>query len=270
VDALAGLTPYLRRIGLDAAPPATAEGLAEVHRAHAGAISFENLDILLGRGIRLDLPSLEAKLVAARRGGYCFEQNTLFGAALAALGYPVTPLAARVRLSGRPDGPRTHMLLSVRAGGRDWLCDVGFGGGGPWEPLPLEAGGEIAQGLWRFRVVVDGRERVLQNAGPSGWRDLYGFTLEPQLPSDYEVANYHTSTHPDSTFTKIAVVQRTSETGALMLRGDVLATVRPGEAPVEAPAPEGDALLVLLRERFGLDFPPGTRFRTPTARPDPA
>lgn len=262
--AIADLPGYLRRIGVDAAPPAAAEGLARMHRAHAGAIPFENLDILLGRGIRLDLSSLEAKLVASRRGGYCFEQNTLFAAALAALGYDVTPLAARVRVGGRTDGPRTHMLLSVRAGGRDWLCDVGFGGGGPWEPLPLEPAGEIAQGLWRFRVVLEGRERVLQSLGPSGWRDLYGFTLEPQLSSDYEVANYHTSTHPDSTFTKIPVVQRTSATGALALRGNVFQTMQPGAAIVETPAPEGDALLGALRERFGLDFPPGTRF-TPRA-----
>jgi N-hydroxyarylamine O-acetyltransferase len=259
--ARADLSAYLRRIGLDAAPPATAEGLAAVHRAHAAAIPFENLDILLGRPIRLDLPSLEAKLVTARRGGYCFEQNSLFAAVLTALGFGVTPLAARVRLGDRADGPRTHMLLSVRADGRDFLCDVGFGGGGPWEPLPLEPSGEIAQGLWRFRVVADGRERVLQNMGASGWRDLYGFTLEPQLPSDYDVANYHTSTHPDSTFTKIPVVQCTWATGALALRGKVLQTLPPGEAIIETPAPDGDALVALLRERFGLDFPDGTRFR---------
>ncbi len=99
--------------------------------------------------------------------------------------------------------------------------------------------------------------------GPGGWRDLYGFTLEPQLPSDYDVANWHTSTHPDSTFTKIAVVQKTSATGAVALRGDVVQTMTPGAEIVETPAPEGDALLALLRERFGLDFPDGTRFRPP-------
>ena len=264
MSALADLPAYLRRIGLDAAPPATRAGLAALHRAHACAIPFENLDILLGRAIRLDLPSLEAKLVSARRGGYCFEQNTLFAAALTALAFPVTPLAARVRLGGRTDGPRTHMLLSVRAEERDWLCDAGFGGGGPLGPIPLEPGREIGQGLWRFRVVADGAERVLQNRGPDGWRDLYGFTLDPQLPADYAVANHYTSTHPDSTFTRIPVAQRTSETGAFALRGSVLQTLNPGDAILEAPAPDGDALLALLRERFGLDFPEGTSFRPRT------
>ncbi len=256
----AGLARYLERVGLDAPPAPTLEGLATLHHAHAGAIPFENLDILLGRPIRLDLPSLEAKLVAARRGGYCFEQNTLFAAALERLGFAVTQLAARVRLGDRRDSARTHMCLSVGVDGRDFLCDVGFGGGGLWEPLPIEPGGEVRQGGWRFRLVPDGRERVLQNVSPDGWRDLYAFTLEPQLPIDYVVANHYTSTHPDCTFTRIPVVQKTRADGAESLRGEVLQTIRPGEAIVETPAPKGDALLELLRTRFGLDFPDGTRF----------
>jgi N-hydroxyarylamine O-acetyltransferase len=224
------------------------------------SIPFENLDILLGRPIRLDLPSLDAKLVASRRGGYCFEQNTLFAAALGGIGFTVTPLAARVRLGGRTDGARTHMLLRVRAGERDWLADVGFGGGGLLEPMPIEPSGETRQGSWRFRIVEDGQERVLQNAGPTGWRDLYAFTTEPQLPVDFVVANHYTSTHPDSSFTKLLLVQQTSADVAHMIRGDVFLTMRPGEAPRKRSIADGEELLALLEERFGLAFPSGTSF----------
>lgn len=255
------LPAYLRRIGLAKAPTPGVSSLFALHRAHAESIPFENLDILLGQPIRLDLLSLEAKLVGARRGGYCFEQNTLFAAALTAVGFAVTPLAARVRLGGRKDSARAHMLLSVRAGERDWLADVGFGGGGLLEPMPLEPSGEAQQGSWRFRVVEDGRERVLQNVGPAGWRDLYAFTLEPQLPVDFVVANHYTSTHPDCTFTKIPVVQRTSADVAYMIQGDVFATMRPGAAPEERKIAGDEDLLLLLKERFGLAFPSGTRFR---------
>ena len=122
----------------------------------------------------------------------------------------------------------------------------------------------MRQGGWRFRLAAEGGERVLQSVGPEGWRDLYAFTLEPQLPIDFVVANHYTSTHPDSKFTQIPVAQRTRADGAEILRGDVVQSVRPGEAPVETRAPEGDALLALLRERFGLDFPEGTRFRPRT------
>ncbi len=255
------LSAYLRRIGLAKEQVPGVGSLFALHRAHAESIPFENLDILLGRPIRLDLPSLEAKLVAARRGGYCFEQNTLFAAALATLGFTVTPLAARVRLGDRRDSARAHMLLSVRAGERNWLADVGFGGGGLLEPMPIEPAAEVMQGGWRFQIVQDGPERVLQNLGPAGWRDLYAFTLEPQLPVDFVVANHYTSTHPDCTFTKIPVVQRTFADVAYMIHGDVFATMRPGAAPEERAIAGDEELLLLLKERFGLAFPSGTRFR---------
>ena len=64
---------------------------------HASTVPFENIDIVLGRVISLNLGDLQDKLVKARRGGYCFEQNALFAAALESLGFKVTRLAARVR-----------------------------------------------------------------------------------------------------------------------------------------------------------------------------
>ena len=108
-----GLDAYLTRVGGTRTLAPGLEGLAVLHRAHCAAIPFENLDILLGRSIALDLLSLQAKLVRDRRGGYCFEQNTLFKAALEALGYRVTALAARVRVGTTEVRPRTHMLLRV-------------------------------------------------------------------------------------------------------------------------------------------------------------
>ena len=268
MESLRDLPAYLRRIGLPASqPPPTVESLFALHRAHVESIPFENLDILLGRPIRLDLPSLESKLVAARRGGYCFEQNALFGGALSAIGLAATPLAARVRLGGRKDSARAHMLLSVRAGERDWLADVGFGGGGLLEPMSIEPSGEARQGGWRFRLVDEGSERVLQSLGPTGWCDLYAFTLDPQLPVDFLVANHYTSTHPDSTFTKIPIVQRTSADAAHTIRGGIFATARPGAEPDERPIADAEELLVLLKERFDLTFPAGTKFRPRVSTP---
>jgi N-hydroxyarylamine O-acetyltransferase len=51
---------------------ATLAGLLGAHMAH---IPFENFDVLLGREVRLDPEGLQAKLVKARRGGYCFEHS---------------------------------------------------------------------------------------------------------------------------------------------------------------------------------------------------
>src|SRR4051794_29680963 len=57
------LAAYLRRVEYDGALEPTEDVLRALHLAHATHIPFENLDILLGRPIRLDLASLQAKLV---------------------------------------------------------------------------------------------------------------------------------------------------------------------------------------------------------------
>ena len=92
------LDTYLKRIGL--AGPAgapTLETLRRLHTAHVAAIPFENLDILLGRGVSLDAGRLRDKLIDQRRGGYCFEQNTLFQDVLREIGFTILPMEARVR-----------------------------------------------------------------------------------------------------------------------------------------------------------------------------
>ena len=93
------LNLYFERIGWDGPRPPTPslEVLHALTAAHTQAIPFENLDVLLGRGIQLGFDAVFDKLVRRRRGGYCFEQNGLFLHVLQALGFAATPLSARVR-----------------------------------------------------------------------------------------------------------------------------------------------------------------------------
>src|SRR5207253_2535347 len=139
--------------------------------------------------IRLDLASLQQKLVRDRRGGYCFEQNMLFAAVLEAVGFRVTRLAARVRYRTTRVLARTHMLIAVDLDDGLWVTDVGFGGSGPLNPLRLVAGAEQRQFHWTYRLVEEGNAWVLQNRQPDGWQDFYAFTTERQELVDYEVAN---------------------------------------------------------------------------------
>ncbi len=259
------LDAYLARIGTPGPRGAGGAALVRVApEAHATAIPFENLDILLGRPIRLDLASLQAKLVLGRRGGYCFEQNTLFRAALEALGFAVTPLAARVRVGAPPDAvrPRTHMLLGVDLPEGRFLVDVGFGGGGPVRPLPLVAGRETAVGMSRFRLRREGPAWVLEGDQGDGWQDLYAFTEEPQEPVDFEVANWFTSTSPTSIFTTCLVVHRQGLDARATLRDRELTLRDAGGVRTET-IRDPEQLLGALRGRFGLSFPAGTRFSAP-------
>ena len=205
------LDAYLRRIGYDGPREPTLDVLASLHALHPAAIPFENLDPLLGRPVSLDLEALQAKLVGQRRGGYCFEQNALFRAALEALGFAVTPLIARVVWMAPPDRPlggRNHMLLRVDLPEGPYLADVGFGGQLASAPLRLAADLEQPTTEALFRLVAVGDAFFLETRLPTGWTALYRFTLEPAEASDYEVSNWYTSTHPTFLLTTNLLAER--------------------------------------------------------------
>ena len=242
---------YLDRIG--AGPHAT---LAEIHRAHVTSIPFENLDSHRGIPVSLELDDLERKLVHERRGGYCFEHNMLLGGALTALGLTVEPMLGRVRLGRDPGSPRprTHLVLRVQDGGRAWLADAGFGNGTLLEPIPFGPGEEHRQKGWRFRVVQEGPEHVLQTATADGWTDVYAFVPEPVPVVDIETSNWFTCTHPGSPFvTALSVAVNRRDGTRIALRGrDALTLTRRTPAEAVVTQPERDEVPRLLDTVFGL------------------
>jgi len=251
------LDGYLARIGFRGRCEPDRQTLGGLHLAHLGAIPFENIDVLLGRGVRLDLDSLQDKLVRRPRGGYCFEHNTLFAAALREIGFGVTTLEARVRPPGATHTlPRTHMVLRVDLDGRALLADVGFGGDGPLHPVPLD-GGAVEQGGDAYRVTSEGRVKVLQIRRRDAWQDLYAFTLDEALPIDFAVANHYTSTFPTSPFVTTLTAQLSLPDERRILRGRTL-TLRRGDTENASQVAE-EELIPLLESSFGIRLPEGTR-----------
>jgi len=214
------LARYLERVGLGRPRAATADALAELHAAHLRAIPFETLDIPLGRRIRLDPDHLARKMIDRRRGGFCFEQNTLFAAALDGLGFIVEPLLARVcwRAGGQVR-PQTHQVLRVEIDGRDWLADVGFGGPGLRRPIPLAANTAHDQGNEHYRLRADPVfGHVLERLEAEGdWTALYSFDGARAWPADFEMGCHFAATHRDSPFVRNLVVARLSEDGRASL-----------------------------------------------------
>jgi len=251
---------YLRRIEYSGALEPSAQTLAALHLAHATHIPFENLDILLGNSIKLDLESLQRKLIDGRRGGYCFEQNLLFSAVLEELGFKVTRLIARVRYRTTVLLPRTHMTLLVELADGRWIADVGFGADGLLLPVPFGAGAESRQFLWTYRAAADGDRWVMQSFRDGRWLDLYAFTLDPQEPIDYEPANWYTSTHPNSRFVQTLTAQRLGADARFTLRNRELITDR-GETVSSRTLQDEAEVIAVLAECFGLEFAPGTTFR---------
>lgn len=259
-SAVLDLPAYLERVGYAGDLRPSRNLLEALHLAHATHIPFENLDILLGRPIRLDLASLQAKLVKGRRGGYCFEQNLLFAAVLRQLGFSVSQLAARVRYRTTALLPRTHMLLLVDLTGEPWLADVGFGAEGLLLPVPMRSSQGVKHFAWTYRVIEEDGLWLLQSQRDSTWMDLYAFSLEPQQAVDYEMANHYVSTHPASRFVQMLTVQLQSPEVRHILRNRELVEDS-GDNRAVRMLGNDDELIDVLRETFGLQFPAGTQFR---------
>lgn len=251
------LDRYAERIGWRGARIATEETLSELHLAHATSIPFECLDLHLGRRIAIDPESVFQKLVVRRRGGYCFEQNGLLLEALRAIGFSARPLAARVAWQATAPRPRTHMLLLVEIGARTLLADVGFGTHALLRPLPFEPGAWQRVEGESFRVARAPRSPHAADAfdvevetrdGPA---TLYRFTLEEQLPVDFEMANWFTSTHPSSLFVRSKIVSRTAPGKRwLMLDRDLKVTDARGSTTTALP--DDAAYRASLARTFGI------------------
>ncbi len=253
------LDSYSKRIDYRGAFEPSLQVLHDLHVAHTAHIPFENIDILLGRPITLDLTALEAKIVRDCRGGYCFEQNTLFAGVLEQLGFTVTTLAARVRLGRTRISPRTHMLLLVEVERQPFLADVGFGGDGFIEPMALEADHIIEQFGWFLRLVREEQSWILQSRVGGAWLDQYEFTLERHYPSDYEVANHYTATFPSSYFRQMPLAHISTANGRRTLRNLTLTEAAHADSEPISRTIEEAELPEVLADCFGLRLAPGTR-----------
>ncbi|MEM1430187.1 MAG: arylamine N-acetyltransferase [Pseudomonadota bacterium] len=248
------LDTWLNRVGLRERPAPTVDSLGLILRHQLRTIPFENLTVLGGQVPDLDDAALERKLIADRRGGYCFELNGLLDRALRDLGYSVTPLMARVMWNkDAPPGPRSHLLLRVEVEGAGWLMDAGFGGPTPGVPIPCQPG---VHGDPRFALKEEpGLGTVLSRKLASGeFAALYAFTAERVGPADIAGANWLMATWPPSPFRSRLVAAMGDDQLRHIVEGrSYRAASAEGEAHEEnLDTPE--ALFACLARVFGLSL----------------
>jgi N-hydroxyarylamine O-acetyltransferase len=241
------LEAYLHRIGV------TEPTLKSVHEGHVLSIPFENIDVQLGKVPSLDLPSLQEKLVRRKRGGYCFEHNQLYAAALERLGITVSRLLGRPMLGGPPLPARTHMILVAYQDDEPYLTDVGWGGGCLLEPMPLREG-TMQQGKWTYQLSKQDDMWVLRSLTVGVWRDLYGFTTDRQYAADFGMANFFTAKWPESPFFNRIIVQNTGPEGRQTLVGNELTVASPVDGDIEKRTLTKDEILDALSSRFGIEL----------------
>ncbi len=219
------LDAYCARIGHVGPREPSLAVLKELHRLHPQAIAFEALNAFFHLDtVKLDAASLEAKLVRGKRGGWCFEQNTLFMLVLRQMGFQSTALAARF-LYQLPPGSittRGHMCQHVVCEGRDYVCDVGLGSLTGTGPLLLEPGLVQTTPHEDNRIGRMGGDYVIEARVRDEWRVLYRFNLEPEPEADNYIYNHYLSTHPRSHFRSVLMLARTTEDGRHTLNNKVL------------------------------------------------
>lgn len=246
---------YVSRIGYKGGLSPTLATLKGLHEAHVGAVVFENIHPLSGLPVNLDSASLQDKIIHQGRGGYCFELNLLFGDLLRELGFVVTPLIGRVWMGVRAPRHRSHSFLKVDIDGAPWIADVGFGGTGLLEPMPLRPGAEVELPLASFRLQQEGELWVMQSSLPTRWFDLYGFTLEPQERIDFEAPNYFIATHPSSPFTKNLVLAKVERTRRIRLVNRQL-TIMTETGVEERQLASGEEVAAIARDLLNLEIAP--------------
>jgi N-hydroxyarylamine O-acetyltransferase len=252
------LAAYFERIAWAGPRDASPATIAAMLAHHMRAIPFENFDVLRGRPPRLALDALEAKLVHARRGGYCYEHATLFAAVLRALGAEVRTHSARVVMaSPRHAAPRTHMFLSVG----DAMLDPGFGGLAPMVPVPLD--GTVAGDHRLVRDGVDHVDHVLEIREGDTWKRLWLSSLEHDVPVDFEMANHYTATYPTSPFVQRILARALIADGEVRIANRDVTLVRSGETTAFQLADRAE-LRAIVAEHFGFDLPELASIRVPS------
>lgn len=250
------LAAYLHRIGMTHIPRVSTEDLAKVQRAHRLSIPFENLDVLLGRGISVEDDAIFDKLVTQKRGGYCFEHNALLCWALRTIGFDVQPLLARVWLFATETPPKTHTLNLVTINGDEWIADAGFGSS-YCPPMPLHEGACVkgADGA-EHRLVIDpnhGWMMQIKLAGQSAFKNEFSFTLERVADLDLAMSNHWTATSPQSRFLKSVIVNIAVPNGMIHLNNEVL-KITTSDQSEEHSLTDDVELQQALHDHFGIEM----------------
>lgn len=223
------LKDYLARIGFEGVPTAHSATLTQLMQRQIFSVPFENIDVQAKRGISMNPEDIIHKIIARKRGGYCYEVNGLFAMALEVIGIEHQLLAARP-LFYPSRRPRTHMVVLAKVDGEAWLCDTGFGSFGIRAPMRLsQLNTPIQQGFDTFQLLLkpDGYY-VVQAQIDGEWVSQFEFNLSPFELLDFVPHNYFNSTHPDAVFVqKLLIIQHT-ESGRNILFGDQLKTYHEG------------------------------------------
>ena len=249
------LPDYLRRISYDGELAASLTVLEDLLAHHVQSVPFENLDVQLGAKLTTDPAAAYEKIVLRQRGGWCYEQNGLFGWALSEVGFDVTRVAAAVMRIERGDvANANHLCLLVRTADADqtFLVDVGFGGS-MIAPIPLaESDHQQAPFHIGLRKTDDGHWRFWEDLG----KGEFSFDFRDEKADEDTLTDKcdFLQTDPSSGFVQNLVAQLRLPDQHKTLRGKVFSLATSSGIDTKT-LDSADELLAVLHDEFRIDVP---------------
>ncbi|KAH3949632.1 arylamine N-acetyltransferase [Parastagonospora nodorum] len=250
--------------------------LALLQKHHLAEVPFENLTLHYSAHHQISLhpDELFKKIIADNngRGGYCMENNALFGTLLRSLGFNIYSGGGRVWENSTWTG-WGHMLNFITIGDTKYHVDVGFGSEVPLVPMPIDRSGTVQPHISPATVRLQWRN-IPGNTDPSQrlwvyeyrrddeaeWEMRYCYSEVEFLPCDYFAMNYFTSTSRKSFFTRLAVMDKKllddegEYKGSIILNGNTLKRRIHGVKEEEVVFETEAERLVALEKFFGIRF----------------
>ncbi|UII80620.1 arylamine N-acetyltransferase [Flagellimonas sp. CMM7] len=212
------VSAYLNRIKYNKEVEIDKPTLFGLQRAHLLSVPFENLDIHYKNKIVLDMDIIFEKIVNRKRGGFCYELNSLFYTLLKEIGFNVKIISARVYSEKEQYGKvNDHMAILANIGTEQFLVDVGFGKFS-LQPLPLKFNKTLVDDYGKF--VFDNYDKDYLRVSEQKNNVLtpqYIFSTKQHKLSEFkDMCDYH-QTSSESHFTQKKVISISTEIGRVTL-----------------------------------------------------
>ncbi|MGU3443612.1 arylamine N-acetyltransferase family protein [Bacillus cereus] len=209
--------------------------LHEILLQMGSIVPYENIDVMKREFREISRTNIQEKLLLNKRGGLCYELNSLLYYFLIDCGFDVYRVAGTVYdLSGnkwKPDDG--HVIIILKHENQRYIIDGGFASHLPLYPVPFN-GGVISSQTGKYRIRKQNTEKgsyLLEmrkgdngetaqflNSEPSDtWRTGYAFTLDKidtKKVNDIQDIIVH---HPESPFNKGHIICRLTEDGHISL-----------------------------------------------------
>ena len=213
---------YLERINFDGATEPTLELLRTLQKKHLLSIPFENLDIHYKTPIQLNSANIFEKVINKKRGGFCYELNSLFYELLRSIGFTVKTISARVFNSKKQTfSPEfDHFAILANINSANYLVDVGFGEFA-FHPLEIESNTiqNDERGIFKIEKHDDKYYKVSKLVDEN-WIAEYIFSLQKRDLSEFEERCLYHQTSPESHFTQNKLCSLLTATGRITVTSD--------------------------------------------------